>query len=46
MYEYVQVCTSMYLIVMNVYLWIEAMKTTLWHFEGVTSGAHNAQEQL
>jgi hypothetical protein len=28
------------------YLWIEAMKAMLWHFERVTSGAHNAQEQL
>ncbi len=31
---------------MNIYLWIEAMKASLWHFEGVTSGAHNAPEQL
>jgi hypothetical protein len=31
---------------MYVYLWIEAMKAPLWHFEGVTSGAHNAPEQL
>jgi hypothetical protein len=31
---------------MNQYLWIETMKAMFWHFEQVTSGAHNAPKQL